>query len=140
MALHVTLVKDALKGEGALRPRVVQTNIVDMDLLMHYMANGTALEPADMRAAISRFNEALVFYLGQGGKVATPIGTFLLSARGTYIDGETPRVDPFATYRSRHAANRVQGRQSEPETRCAGYRRCRRPALLSALSPPEEHV
>ena len=93
MALHVTLVKDALKGEGALRPRVVQTDIVDMDLLMHYMANGTALEPADMRAAISRFNEALVFYLGQGGKVATPIGTFHLSARGTYIDGETPRVE-----------------------------------------------
>ena len=93
MALHVTLVKDALKGEGALRPRVVQTNNIDMKLLMHYMANGTALEPADMRAAISRLSEALVFYLQQGGKVTTPFGTFHLSARGTYIDGETPRVE-----------------------------------------------
>ena len=59
MALHVTLVRDSLKGEGALRPRVVQTDTVDMDTLLHYMATDTALEETDMRAAISRLNEAL---------------------------------------------------------------------------------
>ena len=93
MALHVTLVRDALKREGSLRPRVVQTDTVDMDTLLHYMATDTALEETDMRAAISRFNEALVFYLTRGEKVTTPIGTFHLGARGTYIDGETPRVE-----------------------------------------------
>lgn len=93
MALHVTLVRDSLKGEGALRPRVVQTDTVDMDTLLHYMATDTALEETDMRAAISRLNEALVFYLARGEKVTTPFGTFRLSARGTYVDGETPRVE-----------------------------------------------
>ena len=78
---------------GALRPRVVQTDTVDMDTLLHYMATDTALEETDMRAAISRLNEALVFYLARGEKVTTPFGTFRLSARGTYAAGETPRVE-----------------------------------------------
>ncbi len=73
MALHVTLVRDSLKGEGALRPRVVQTDTVDMDALLHYMATDTALEETDMRAAISRLNEALVFYLARGEKVKRPL-------------------------------------------------------------------
>ena len=93
MALHVTLVRDSLKGEGALRPRIVQPDTVDMDSLLHYMATDTALEETDMRAAVSRFRQALLFYLMRGEKVATPFGTFYLSARGTYLDGETPRVE-----------------------------------------------
>ena len=93
MALHVTLVPDSLKGEGALRPRVVQTDTVDMDTLLRYMATDTALEETDMRAAVSRLSEALVFYLTRGERVKTPLGTFHLSARGTYPDGATPRVE-----------------------------------------------
>jgi hypothetical protein len=93
MAVHVTLVQDALKGEGALKPRVVQPNPVGMDLLLSYMADGSALETVRMRSAVSRLEDALVFYLAQGGKVTTPFGTFYLSARGTYADGETPRVE-----------------------------------------------
>ena len=79
MALHVTLVPDPLKGEGALRPRVVQTDTVDMDALLHYMATDTALEETDMRAAVSRLSDALVFYLTRGERVKTPLGTFHLS-------------------------------------------------------------
>ena len=48
MAVHVTLVQDALKGEGALKPRVVQPNPVGMDLLLSYMADGSALETVRM--------------------------------------------------------------------------------------------
>ena len=93
MALHVTLVPDSLRGEGTLRPRVVQTDTVDMDALLHYMATDTALEETDMRAAVSRLSEALVFYLTRGERVKTPLGTFRLSARGTYPEGDTPRVE-----------------------------------------------
>ncbi len=93
MALHVTLVRDPLKGGGSLKPRVVQTDTVNMDSLLGYMATDTALEETDMRAAVSRLHEALLFYLSRGEKVATPFGTFHLSARGTYLDGETPRVE-----------------------------------------------
>ena len=93
MALHVTLVRNALKGGSALRPRVVRTDTVDMDSLLRHMATDTALEEPDMRAAVTRFGEALLFCLGRGEKVATPFGTFSLSAHGTYQDGETPRVE-----------------------------------------------
>ena len=93
MALHVTLVRDAFKGDGSLKPRVVQADIVNMDSVLDYMATGTALEETDMRATVSRFYEALLFYLASGEKVATPFGIFQLSARGTHVDGETPRVE-----------------------------------------------
>ena len=93
MALHVTLVRDTLKNDGSLKPRVVQTDTANMDSVLGYMATDTALEETDMRAAVSRFHQALLFYLARGEKVATPFGTFLLSARGTYVDGETPRVE-----------------------------------------------
>ena len=104
MALHVTLVRDAFKGDGSLKPRVVQADTVDMDSVLDYMATDTALQETDMRATVSRFRQALLFYLARGEKVKTPFGTFQLSARGTYVDGETPRVDfllakaPVGTY------------------------------------------
>ena len=94
MALHVTLVRDAFKGDGSLKPRVVQADTVDMDSVLDYMATDTALQETDMRATVSRFHQALLFYLARGDKVATPLGIFQLSARGTYADGETPRVEP----------------------------------------------
>ena len=92
MALHVTLVRDAFKGDGTLKPRIVQADTVNMDSVLDYMATDTALQETDMRATVSRFHQALLFYLRRGEKVATPLGTFQLSARGTYVDGETPRV------------------------------------------------
>ncbi len=93
MALHVTLVRDPMKGGKSLRPRVVQNDTVSMDTVLGYMATDTALEATDMRAAVSRLNEAVLFYLNTGKKVATPLGTFQISARGTYLDGEPPRVE-----------------------------------------------
>jgi hypothetical protein len=57
------------------------------------MATDTALEPTDMRAGLSRLAEALLFYLTRGERVSTPFGSFGLTARGTYLDGETPRVE-----------------------------------------------
>ena len=93
MALHVTLVRDEFKGDGSLKPRVVQADIVNMDAVLDYMATGTALEEIDMRATVSRFYETLLFYLASGVKVATPFGIFQLSARGTHVDGETPQVE-----------------------------------------------
>lgn len=93
MALEVTLVRDSLKDDGSLRPRVVQSDRVTMDELLDYMATDTALEATDMRAGLSRLSEALLFYLGRGERVNTPIGSFGVSARGTYVDGETPRVE-----------------------------------------------
>ena len=94
MALHVTLVRDAFKGDGSLKPRVVQADTVSMDSVLDYMATGTALQETDMRATVSMFHQALLFYLRRGEKVATPLGTFQLSARGTYVDGKRPRVEP----------------------------------------------
>lgn len=93
MALHVALVPDRLRGGRSLRPRIVQTETVDMNAILRYMTLNTALEEADMRATISRFTEALMFYLTQGENVVTPLGTFGLSARGTYREGEMPRVE-----------------------------------------------
>ena len=93
MALHVTLVTDSLKNDGSLRPQVVQTDRVTLDDLLNFMAMDTALESTDMRAAITRFMKALVFYLSRGERVRTPFGSFALSARGTYVDGQTPRVE-----------------------------------------------
>lgn len=93
MALHVTLVRDALKGGRSLKPRVVQSETANMETVLDYMATDTALEETDMRAAVSRFHQALLHYLKRGEKVAMPFGTFQLGARGTYPDGETPRIE-----------------------------------------------
>jgi nucleoid DNA-binding protein len=93
MALHVTLTRDSFKGDGSLRPRIVQTDTVNMDSLLKYMATDTALEEIDMRATVSRFGEALAFYLTMGEKVVTPFGTIHVSARGTHVGRETPRVE-----------------------------------------------
>ncbi len=51
MALHVTLVRDPLKGGAALKPRVVQNDTVSLETVLGYMATDTALEATDMREA-----------------------------------------------------------------------------------------
>ena len=93
MALHVALVEDTLKGEGSLRPRVVQADPVDMDTVLDYMGKGMGLEETEMRAVITGLGDALMVYLRDGRRVEMPFGTFHLSARGTYNGDESPRVE-----------------------------------------------
>lgn len=78
MALHVTLVEDTIRKDGTLVPRIVEREKVAFETILEFMTNNTALRIQDMRAAFERFAEALRFYLRDGKRAYTPLGTFAL--------------------------------------------------------------
>jgi len=81
MAVKVAFVENPLGQGGKVMARVVRGSVVSFDTLLTYMAKDTALECNDMRAMFQQLVEALLFYLPQGGSVATPLGIFRLNIR-----------------------------------------------------------
>jgi len=79
MAVNIALVKDPIRKDGSLIPRVVQRNKVDFDKLLNFMGKTTGLSEPDIRSVFLQFAEALVFYLPDGSDVQTPMGTFKLN-------------------------------------------------------------
>jgi hypothetical protein len=78
MAIKVALVKDNIRKDGTLVPRVVQRNKVGFDKLLNYMDMTTGLSQSDLRSVFLQFAEALAFFLTDGSEVQTPIGTIKL--------------------------------------------------------------
>lgn len=93
MALRVSFAKYMLKADGSVKPRVHAGNTADTGDLIKLMAKDTALETTDLSAALSQFHHALVFFLAQGQKVVTPIGTFSIGIRGRHPPGEDAQID-----------------------------------------------
>jgi hypothetical protein len=79
MAIKVALVKNNLRKDGTLVPRVVQRNKVGFDKLLSYMDMSTGLSESDLRSVFLQFAEALAFFLTDGSEVQTPIGAIKLS-------------------------------------------------------------
>jgi hypothetical protein len=79
MAIKVALVKDNIRKDGTLVPRVVQRNKVDFAKLLSYMDTTTGLSESDLRSVFLQFAEALAFFLPDGSEVQTPIGALKLS-------------------------------------------------------------
>ncbi len=78
MALHVALVRSGFRTDGMLHPRVVRQHRVGGEALLNFMAKDTALEKADMRATMEQLAGAFLFFLAQGDKLETRLGTFSL--------------------------------------------------------------
>lgn len=88
MAIKVALVKDNIRKDGTLVPRVVQRNKVRFDKLLRYMGMTTGLSESVLRSAFLQFAEALAFFLTDGSEVQTPIGAIKLSVHYHGIEGE----------------------------------------------------
>jgi hypothetical protein len=73
------LVKNTIRKDGPLVPRVVQRSKVDFDKLLSFMARTTGLSEQDLRSVFLQFSESLIFYLPDGSEVTTPVGTFKLN-------------------------------------------------------------
>jgi hypothetical protein len=93
MALKVALVRDNIRKDGTLVPRVVQRYKVGFDKLLEYMDMTTNLSESDLRSVFLQFAEALAFFLTEGSEVQTPIGAIKLSVHYPGIEGEGPGPD-----------------------------------------------
>ena len=89
MAIKVALVKDNIRKDGKLVPRVVQRYKVGFDMLLAYMDRATGLSATDLRSVFLQFAEALAFFLTEGSEVQTPIGAIKLSVHCPGIEGES---------------------------------------------------
>lgn len=89
MAIKVALVRDNIRNDGTLVPRVVQRPKVEFDKLLGYMDKATGLSESDLRSVFLQFTEALAFFLIEGSEVQTPIGALKLSVHNPDIEGES---------------------------------------------------
>ena len=87
MPLKVALVRDNIRKDGTLVPRVVHRYKVGFDMLLGYMDRTTGLSATDLRSVFLQFAEALAFFLVDGSEVQTPIGALKLSVHYPGIEG-----------------------------------------------------
>ena len=88
MAIKVALVRNNIRKDGKLAPRVVQRDKVGFDKLLEYMDTSTGLSASDLRSVFLQFAEALAFFLTEGSEVQTPIGAIKLSVHCPGIEAE----------------------------------------------------
>ena len=81
------MVRNTIRKDGKLAPRVVQQDKVGFDKLLEYMDRTTGLSTSDLRSVFLQFAEALAFFLTEGSEVLTPIGAIKLSVRCPGIVG-----------------------------------------------------
>ena len=92
MAIEVSLIRNAFRKDGALRPRVEHRGTATEAQLVEMLAKFTPLKEADVQAVVSGLGEALLWHLLRGEKIRTTVGTFSLSISGRY-DDVRPRID-----------------------------------------------
>jgi hypothetical protein len=90
VAIKVALVRNNIRKDGKLAPRVVQRDKVGFDKLLEYMDTSTGLSASDLRSVFLQFAEALAFFLTEGSEVQTPIGEIKLSVHCPCILGQGP--------------------------------------------------
>ena len=83
---QVAFVEDQIRKDGSLVSRVVQRETVPFDDMLAYMSKGAVVSKADMKAVLTQFSDALVYYLAKGNRVQTPLGAFSLGLRRTGDD------------------------------------------------------
>jgi nucleoid DNA-binding protein len=83
---QVAFVEDQIRKDGSIVSRIVQRDNVSYDELVAYMAKGSVVSVTDMKAVLTQFSDALVYYLVKGSKVQTPLGTFTANLRRTGDD------------------------------------------------------
>jgi len=88
MVVKVAFVKDNIRKDGTLVPRVVQRTKIGFDRLLGFMDKATGLSESDLRSVFHQFAEALAFFLPDGSEVQTPIGAIKLSVHYPGIEGE----------------------------------------------------
>ena len=93
MAIKVALVRNNIRKDGKLVPRVVQRHKVGFDMLLAYMDRTTGLSASDLRSVFLQFADALAFFLTEGSEVQTPIGAIKLSVHCPGIEAEGPGPD-----------------------------------------------
>lgn len=94
MSIQVALVEDQIRKDGSIVPRVLGRSTVSFDKLLEFMAKDTGLSANDMRSTFTQFVNALVFYLPEGDRVQTPLGTFTLRLRSSGSDPTQREVQP----------------------------------------------
>jgi hypothetical protein len=93
VAIKVALVRNNIRKDGKLAPRVVQRDKIGFDKLLEYMDMSTGLSASDLRSVFLQFAEALAFFLTVGSEVQTPIGAIKLSVHCPGIEAEGPGPD-----------------------------------------------
>jgi len=83
---QVAFVEDSIRKDGSIASRVVQRENVSFDDLLDYMSKGAVVSKADMKAVLSQFSDALVYYMSKGSRVQTPLGAFSVGLRRTGDD------------------------------------------------------
>lgn len=91
MGIQVALVENSIRKDGSTVPRVLKRTVVSFDKLLEFMAKDTGLSANDMRSTFAQFLNALAFYLPEGDRIQTPVGTFSLRVRG--VGAETSSVE-----------------------------------------------
>jgi hypothetical protein len=79
MSVKVALVKDTIRKDGGLVPRIVQRGSIGFDRLISTMKKGTGISQDDLRSYFNHLSTALEELLPEGAEVMTPIGAFKLS-------------------------------------------------------------
>jgi nucleoid DNA-binding protein len=83
---QVAFVEDQIRKDGSIVSRVVQRDNVSFDDMLDYMSKGAVVSEADMKAVLSQFSDALVYFLAKGSRVQTPLGSFTVNLRRTGED------------------------------------------------------
>lgn len=103
--LKVAFTENLLRKDGAAIPRVIHREIVGYEEILAFMAKGAVVSPADMKAVISQFTDAVTHYLANGKRVDTPLGSFSIHVRGHR--GSPRTISPDSTHVRLRLANAV---------------------------------
>jgi hypothetical protein len=76
MPIKVSLVPDRFGRKGMQVPRIGHLETAETDQLLEMMTHGSALRPPDLEAAMKLMTRSILFFLSEGHKVITPLGTF----------------------------------------------------------------
>lgn len=94
MGIQVALVEDSIRKDGSTVPRVLKRTAVSFEKVLEFMAKDTGLSANDMRTVFAQFVNALVFYLPEGDRLQTPVGTFSLRVHSLSAEGGASGGDP----------------------------------------------
>jgi len=130
MPLKVALVKDNIRGNGALAPRLVRQGKVDFPFFLRFMEKTTGRSGPDLRAAFDTLSDALLFFLREGNEVRTPLGVFAPGMRSRPRDPEAGDSSQWPTIDSESI-----GINFRPDS--AFLKRIRRAISIDMVEAPE---